>query len=65
MSGVKEDLTRDMPNPPQPQKVEEVTKQLPIQQQSSGDVVSVVPMEGMLLLYWQVGEGCSLQMLGL
>lgn len=28
LSGAKEDLTKDMPNPPQTLKVEEVTKQL-------------------------------------
>ena len=35
-SGPKEDLTKDMPNPPQPLKVEEVTKQL--SQQSSSEL---------------------------
>lgn len=33
LSGAKEDLTKDMPNPPQPLKVEEVTKQLSQQSQ--------------------------------
>lgn len=31
LSGAKEDLTKDMPNPPQSLKVEEVTKQLSLQ----------------------------------
>jgi hypothetical protein len=35
--GAKDDLTKDMPNPPQPLKIEEVTKQLS-QQPSPADI---------------------------
>lgn len=47
MSGAKEDLTKDMPNPPQPLKVEEVTKQLSQQTNAdSGGSPVAVAMEG-------------------
>lgn len=48
LSGAKEDLTKDMPNPPQPLKVEEVTKQL--SQSSSADGGSSLPSEGITLV---------------
>ena len=41
LSGAKDDLTKDMPNPPQPLKVEEVTKQL--SQPGSVDVGPSLP----------------------
>lgn len=55
LSGAKEDLTKDMPNPPQPLKVEEVTKQLSQQTSAdSGGSPVAVAMEGRLL--WKVGN---------
>lgn len=44
LSGAKEDLTKDMPNPPQALKVEDVTKQL--SQERAADIVSSPAAEG-------------------
>ena len=61
MSGAKDDLTKDMPNPPQPLKVEEVTKQ--VTQQDLGpspddgeDIINkynIVMIVRVLGRYWQ------------
>ena len=51
LSGGKDDLTKDMPNPPQPLKVEEVTKQQ--SQPSSVDVPgSSLSTEGIITSVW-------------